>query len=65
MKIAVDGTEANVSEKVGVSVYTYNILHYFARRASADLQFVIYLKNPPQSDLPTPSAYFTFTISNP
>ncbi|HLC94180.1 MAG TPA: glycosyltransferase family 1 protein [Patescibacteria group bacterium] len=62
MKIAVDGNEANVSEKVGVSVYTYNILHYFARRASADLQFVIYLKNPPQSDLPTPSAYFAYHV---
>ena len=32
IKIGVDGNEANVEKKVGVSVYALNILKYFCHR---------------------------------
>jgi glycosyltransferase involved in cell wall biosynthesis len=62
MFIGVDGNEANVKKKVGVSVYTFNLLQYFKKKSSIDTQFIIYLKNPPDSDLPTPSKFFHYEI---
>lgn len=60
--IGIDGNEANVAYKVGVSMYTLNILKYFQTQASQDLQFVVYLRNEPLSDLPATTEYFTYKI---
>lgn len=62
MIIAVDGNEANVSEKVGVSIYTFQLLTYFQKWANKDTQFVIFLKKPKRPELPEASAYFTYSV---
>lgn len=62
MIIGVDGNEANVREKVGVSVYTLKHLFYFQEHATQKLQFVIYLKKPPNNDLPDETPYFTYKV---
>ncbi|MEK7597393.1 MAG: glycosyltransferase family 1 protein [Patescibacteria group bacterium] len=64
MKIGVDGNEANVEKKVGVSVYALNILKYFCKIASQEIRFVIYLKNYPLLDLPKENKYFKYKIIN-
>lgn len=61
MIIGVDGNEANVSERVGVSVYTLNLLNYFKKKSNKDLQFKIFLKKNPQ-DLPEESNYFKYEV---
>jgi len=62
MKIGVDGNEANVEKKVGVSVYALNILKYFGKVATQEVQFVIYLKNYPLTDLPKENKYFKYKV---
>jgi len=61
MIIGVDGNEANVSEKVGVSVYTLNLLRYFKKKSAKDLQFKIFLRKKP-IDLPEESQYFKYEV---
>lgn len=61
MLIGVDGNEANVEEKVGVSVYTYNLLKYFKKKSSPDLKFKIYLKNQPKN-LPEESSFYKYEV---
>lgn len=61
MLIAIDGNEANVKERVGVSMYTYQLLSYFASWASEDLQFSVILRNKPLKNMPREHAYFTYT----
>src|SRR3990167_9817755 len=62
MSIAIDGNEANVIEKVGVSFYPLELLKYFRRRASDKVQFKIYLKKPPRPELPAESANFRYRV---
>ncbi|MFA5769953.1 MAG: glycosyltransferase family 1 protein [Patescibacteria group bacterium] len=62
IKIGVDGNEANVEKKVGVSVYAQNILEYFRKNASLETQFEVYLKNPPLTDLPEENNYFKYKV---
>lgn len=62
MLIAIDGVAANDKERVGVSVYTYELLKYFHEEASKDRQFVIYLKDKPRSDLPAETEYFRYKV---
>ena len=62
MTIGIDGNEANVLHKVGVSVYTLNLLRYFQAHASESLRFVVYLRNAPASDLPPATKFFTYKI---
>lgn len=62
MRIGVDGNEANVEKKVGVSVYTFELLKYFAKKACANCQFVVYLKDSPRPELPQPKLYFNYRI---
>jgi glycosyltransferase involved in cell wall biosynthesis len=60
IKIGVDGNEANVEKRVGVSVYALNILKYFCNIAKQEIQFNIYLKKPPLTDLPRENKYFKY-----
>ncbi|GAB4218986.1 MAG: glycosyltransferase family 1 protein [Candidatus Microgenomates bacterium] len=61
MIIGIDGNEANVEKKVGVSTYTFNLLYYFKKKANKNLQFKIYLRNNPLN-LPDESKYFQYKI---
>jgi len=61
MVIGVDGNEANVKERVGVSIYTYNLLRFFKKKANRQIQFRIYLKNTPE-DLPEQTEYFKYRV---
>lgn len=60
IKIGVDGNEANVEKRVGVSVYALNILKYFCNIAKQEIQFDIYLKRLPLTDLPRENKYFKY-----
>src|SRR3990167_1587580 len=62
MIIGVDGNEANVREKVGVSVYTLKHLFYFQKHSSSNLRFIVYLKKPPFNDLPDETPYFKYKV---
>lgn len=62
MIIAVDGNEANVEKKVGVSVYTFELLHYFHNNANKDLQFRVFLREKPRSDMPVQNDYFFYQV---
>lgn len=65
MVIGIDGNEANVINRVGVSTYAYELLRYFNSVASGDQQFVIYLRNTPSNELPEQSKFFTYQIVKP
>src|SRR3989338_3569778 len=64
IKIGVDGNEANVKKRVGVSVYVLNLLKYFSRVATQEIQFNVYLKNFPLNDLPEENKYFRYCLIN-
>ena len=62
MIIGIDGNEANVREKVGVSVYTLKLLEYFQRHARKDLRFIVYLKKLPNVDLPDENENYRYKV---
>ncbi len=62
MRIGIDGNEANVEHKVGVSVYTLQLLNYFQKHATETVQFIIYLRQSPLSDLPKETSFFKYQI---
>ncbi len=62
MIIGIDGNEANVPMKVGVSVYTLNLLRYFRKHADKNTQFKIFLRNKPSNDLPEVNRYFSYEV---
>ncbi len=62
MIIGIDGNEANVEKKVGVSVYCFELLNYFRKNSSPDNQFVIYLKKNPRKELPKENNYFKYRV---
>ena len=62
MIIGVDGNEANVKKRVGVSFYTYNLLCYFSKHANSNTQFKVFLKTEPLADLPEKNKYFSYEV---
>jgi glycosyltransferase involved in cell wall biosynthesis len=62
MNIAVDGNEANVEHKVGVSVYTYELLQYFRKKATKDIRFTIFLRTEPMGHMPTQTEFFSYRV---
>ncbi len=62
MIIGIDGNEANVTSRVGVSVYAGELLHRFAQKATPQLHFVVFLRNTPLSHMPKPSPYFRYQV---
>lgn len=62
MIIGIDGNEANVEHKVGVSVYTLNLLMYFQSHASHDLRFIVYLRRMPRPDMPPATEFFSYKV---
>ncbi len=62
MTIGVDGNEANVKERVGVSIYTLRLLEYFATHANESNRFIVYLRKKPVHDMPAENTFFTYRV---
>ncbi len=62
MLIGIDGNEANVSEKVGVSVYTIQLLKYFQKKSNDSLRFIVFLKHRQNLDLPEQKDHYQYEI---
>lgn len=60
--IGFDGNEANVNKKVGVSVYSQNLINYFKKKSNKNLLFNIYLRESPKQDMPKENKYFKYKI---
>ncbi len=65
MIIGVDGNEANVVNRVGVSVYAFEMLCYFQKNSSETQQFIAYLRKVPLLDLPKETAFFHYQVVKP
>lgn len=65
MKIGIDGNEANVERKVGISEYAYELLVQFAKLATAETRFEVYLKEPPRPEMPRENEFFSYKIFGP
>ena len=53
MKIGIDANEANISTRVGVGQYAFNIIWELYRQDNQN-EYHLYLKQSPQADLPLP-----------
>ncbi len=62
MIIGIDGNEANVRERVGVSWYVFHILHQLSRQANEKRRLRIFLREPPHDDLPKASSYVEYCV---
>ena len=62
MIIGIDGNEANVENKVGVSIYVLELIHYFYTKTDSNTQYVIYLRDKPHHDFPLPNNHFQYHI---
>lgn len=63
MLIGLDGNEANVKSRVGSGVYAYELLREFAKNKKHN--FIVYLKEKPQNDLPKETANFKYLAFGP
>lgn len=64
MHIGIDGNEANVPKKVGISEYAFELLQQFAKIPSS-ANFTIYLKEAPGSELPSERKGWQYKIVAP
>ena len=62
MHIGVDGNEENVEYKVGVSWYVYKLLQQFAKTASAENSYTVFLRENPKRDLPKQNKFFHYAV---
>src|SRR5581483_4950088 len=65
MIIGIDGNEANVEKKVGIGEYAFELLQQFEKLSLANVQFLIYLKSPPRSELPKEREGWGYKIVGP
>ncbi|MEK7605389.1 MAG: glycosyltransferase family 1 protein [Patescibacteria group bacterium] len=65
MKIAVDANEANVTKKVGISEYAFELIKQFEKLQTSNYNFQIYLKDRPSSDFPPQGANWHYKIFGP
>ncbi len=65
MIIGIDGNEANVTNRVGIGEYAYQLLLSFYEKATKDISFRIYLKNKPEFDMPKQTDFFKYEIVGP
>ncbi|HWY80287.1 MAG TPA: glycosyltransferase family 1 protein [Candidatus Sulfotelmatobacter sp.] len=67
MIIGIDGNEANVQKRVGISEYAYQLLDQFSKLQveTQNIKFVIYLKNKPLSSLPKASEQWQYRVLKP
>lgn len=64
MLIGIDGNEANVEKRVGVSGYAFELLRQFSMKTE-NINFRIYLKSKPLSDLSKQSDRWNYRIVRP
>ncbi len=63
--IGVDGNEANVSVRVGVNTYAYEVLNHIALLESEwenNIHFRVYLKEKPKPHMPKPTENFSYEV---
>lgn len=60
MSIGIDGNEANVKERVGVSEYAFELLREFS-----SAKFIVYLKDKPRNELPQESKNWHYRVIGP
>lgn len=64
MIIGIDGNEANVPKRVGISEYAFELLNEF-KKNSVHTQFLIYLKDMPLGDMPQESENWKYLVFGP
>jgi len=62
MIIGIDGNEANVEKKVGISEYAFELLKCFS---ASSFKFIIYLKNSPRKELPEETNRWRYRVVKP
>jgi glycosyltransferase involved in cell wall biosynthesis len=65
MLIGIDGNEANIKNRVGVNQYAFEIiwgLYKLQEEWKDKHKFIVYLKNPPRTDLPKGNKFFEYKI---
>lgn len=65
MIIGIDGNEANVEKRVGISEYVFELLRQFGKYKSENLKFKIYLKNNPLVHMPSANKNWEYKIFGP
>jgi glycosyltransferase involved in cell wall biosynthesis len=71
MIIGIDGNEANVERRVGISEYAYQLLRQFSsfaeesEKSGSKVRFRIYLKSKPLGHMPKESAHWQYRIVTP
>lgn len=65
MIIGIDGNEANVSKKVGISEYVFELIKQLKAHESPSNSFHIYLKNQHNKDFPSTSQNWKYKIFGP
>lgn len=64
MQIGIDGNEANVTQRVGSNVYAFQVLRQL-HRFEEDIDWRVYLKRPPLSDMPLPDKHWEYRVFGP
>lgn len=65
MIIGIDGNEANIENRVGVNMYAFELLCSIWRlqkKGKIKHKLIVYLKNPPLSDMPEQNVNFEYKI---
>lgn len=65
MIIGIDGNEANVDRRVGISEYAFELIDQFAKNEDENLIFRVYLKNEPLSHMPKERPGFEYLVFGP
>lgn len=65
MIIGIDGNEANVKRKVGVSEFSYELLSQFNKYQVSSIKYQVYLKSQPGSKMPGESQSFKYRVFGP
>lgn len=65
MVIGVDGNEANVDDKVGISEFAYRLISEFYKKKRQDLQFEIFLKEKPNKEMPKEDNFWQYRLVGP
>lgn len=63
MIIGIDGNEANVEKKVGISEFAYRILQEFYKKS--EVRFHIYLKSAPRDEMPAENTNWRYRVVGP
>jgi glycosyltransferase involved in cell wall biosynthesis len=65
MIIGLDGNEANVEAKVGISEFAYELLRQFSEFHTEDTEFRVYLKDQPRDEFPSGKDHWVYRVLKP